>query len=95
MTGPEHYRAAERLQEHPRTMADADDSPDPAVTAQRIQRRMADLADAQVHAMLALGRGDRGQCQPERARLDGLARGGGQPELTDVPALGVVAQARL
>lgn len=34
-------------------MADADASPDPAVTAQRIQRRMADLADAQVHATLA------------------------------------------
>lgn len=54
MTGPEHYLAAERLQEHARAMAAADDSPDERVTTARIQRRMADLADAQVHATLAL-----------------------------------------
>jgi len=54
MTGPEHYVAAERLQEHARVMADADASPDPQVTAERIWRRMADLADAQVHPTLAL-----------------------------------------
>jgi len=54
MTGPEHYAAAERLQEHARAMAAADDSPDEAVTAARLQRRMADLADAQVHATLAV-----------------------------------------
>jgi hypothetical protein len=35
-------------------MAAADDSPDEAVTAARVQRRMADLAEAQVHATLAL-----------------------------------------
>jgi hypothetical protein len=34
MTGPEHYLAAARLQEHARAMA-------AAVTAQRVQRRMA------------------------------------------------------
>jgi hypothetical protein len=33
MTGPEHYRAAERLQEHLRAMADADASPDTAATS--------------------------------------------------------------
>ena len=54
MTGPEHYLAAERLQEHARAMAAVDDSPDEAVTAARVQRRIADLADAQVHALLAL-----------------------------------------
>jgi hypothetical protein len=54
MTGPEHYRAAELLQKHARDLADADDSPDAADTANRIQRRMAHLADAQVHATLAL-----------------------------------------
>lgn len=54
MTGPDHYLAAQRLQEHVRALAAADDSPDPAVTAERIQRRMADLAEAQVHALLAL-----------------------------------------
>jgi len=54
MTGPEHYAAAERLHEHARDMADADESPDPAETAERISRRMADLAEAQVHATLAL-----------------------------------------
>ena len=41
MTGPEHYRAAELLQKHARDLAAADDSPDPADTANRIQRRMA------------------------------------------------------
>lgn len=35
-------------------MAAADDSPDEAVTAARVQRRMADLTEAQVHATLAL-----------------------------------------
>jgi hypothetical protein len=40
MTGPEHYLAAERLQEHARVMADADASPDPQVTAERVQRRI-------------------------------------------------------
>jgi hypothetical protein len=54
MTGPEHYLAAERLQQHVRALAAADASPDPAETAERIQRRMADLADAEVHATLAL-----------------------------------------
>jgi hypothetical protein len=54
MTGPDHYLAAERLQEHARAMAAADDSPDEAITAARVQRRMADLAEAQVHAALAL-----------------------------------------
>ena len=54
MTGPEHYLAAERLQEHARAMAAADASPDAAETAARVQLRMAGLAEAQVHAALAL-----------------------------------------
>jgi hypothetical protein len=54
MTGPEHYVTAERLQKHARALAAADESPDPAETAARVQRRMADLAAAQVHATLAV-----------------------------------------
>jgi hypothetical protein len=54
MTGPGHYLAAGRLQEHARVMAAADDSPDEADTAARVQRRLADLAEDQVHATLAL-----------------------------------------
>jgi hypothetical protein len=54
MTGPDHYLAAGRLREHARAMAAADDSPDESGTAARVQRRMADLAEAQVYAALAL-----------------------------------------
>ena len=50
MTGPEHYRAAERLQAHTQELLatgvyDAEKS---------LQRAAAVLADAQVHATLAL-----------------------------------------
>jgi hypothetical protein len=38
MTGPEHYLAAERLQEHARSLAAADESPDAAKTAAWVQR---------------------------------------------------------
>jgi hypothetical protein len=54
VTGPEHYLAAERLQEHARALAAADESPDAAEATARVQRRMADLAEAQLHATLAL-----------------------------------------
>ncbi len=54
MTGPEHYAAAEQLQEHARAMAEPTTRPTRAETAARVQRRMADLADAQVHTLLAL-----------------------------------------
>ena len=81
MTGPEHYAAAERLQEHARAMAAADDSPDEAVTAARIQRRMADLADAQVHALLALAAVLGISCRSGRCRHDGVAQGGSHAAL--------------
>ena len=53
MTRPEHYLAAERLQEHARALAAADKGHDPADTA-GVQRRMAGLAEAQVYATLDL-----------------------------------------
>jgi len=37
MTGPEHYTAAERLLEHAIALGQADTSPDPVQTAERIQ----------------------------------------------------------
>ena len=54
ISATQHYLAAERLQEHARALAAVDESPDAAETAARVQRRMADLADAQAHAALAL-----------------------------------------
>lgn len=59
MTGPEkyreHYREAERLRAESEEWADADYGWKGHLSAEeRIQRRMADLAEAQVHATLAL-----------------------------------------
>lgn len=55
MTGPEHYREAERLQAKANQWADADRGWKAQMTMEaRIACRMADLADAQVHATLAL-----------------------------------------
>lgn len=54
MSGPVQYRAAERQQERARALAAADESPGPAETAARVQRQTADLAEAQLHATLAL-----------------------------------------
>jgi hypothetical protein len=53
-TGPEHYREAERLLEQSKTWANADTGWKARLsTEERIARRMADLAEAQVHADLA------------------------------------------
>lgn len=55
MTGPEHYREAERLQTEADKWANADRGWMAQMpTEERISRRMADLADAQVHATLAV-----------------------------------------
>lgn len=55
MTGPEHYREAERLQHQADTWENADTGWKADMSGEeRIARRMADLADAQVHATLAL-----------------------------------------
>lgn len=55
MTGPEHFREAERLQAEASKWANADRGWMASMsTDERIARRMADLADAQVHATLAL-----------------------------------------
>lgn len=53
-TGPEHYREAERLTTQASAWADADTGWKGRLTgAERIAYRMADLAEAQVHATLA------------------------------------------
>jgi hypothetical protein len=55
MTGPEHYREAERLTEQASTWANADTGWKAHLSSEeRIAYRMADLAEAQVHATLAL-----------------------------------------
>jgi hypothetical protein len=55
MTGPEHYREAERLIEQADTWMDADHGwRGELSTEERLSRRAADLAAAQVHATLAL-----------------------------------------
>lgn len=55
MTGPEHYRQAERLIEQADEWPDADLGWKGDLTAaERIARRDSDLAAAQVHATLAL-----------------------------------------
>jgi hypothetical protein len=50
MTGPQHYREAERLQAHAQQLlvTGVDDA------GENLKRAAAVLADAQVHAMLAL-----------------------------------------
>lgn len=54
MTGPEHYVEAERLASSAETWMDADQGWMATLpTEERIARRMADLAAAQVHAALA------------------------------------------
>lgn len=53
-TGPEHYTEAERLMEQSRTWENADTGWKAHLsTEERLARRMADLAEAQVHADLA------------------------------------------
>lgn len=55
MTGPEHYREAERLTERADDVMDAEYGIYASMgTQERIQRRTAYLAEAQVHATLAL-----------------------------------------
>ena len=54
-TGPAHYREAERLAEQADAVMDADYGWMASLNSQeRLQRRVALLADAQVHATLAL-----------------------------------------
>lgn len=55
MTGPEHYREAERLIERADEWLDADYGWMASMpTTERLERRASDLASAQVHATLAL-----------------------------------------
>lgn len=55
MTGPDHYREAERLASQADAWMDADTGWKAALASEeRIARRAADLAAAQVHATLAL-----------------------------------------
>ena len=54
MTGPDTTWPPSGCRSTPAPWPQRNASPDPAETAQRIQRRMADLAEAQVHATLAL-----------------------------------------
>jgi hypothetical protein len=55
VTGPEHYRAAEQLQQHVRAVMEATQGPlGDLAPEERARMRAADLADAQVHALLAL-----------------------------------------
>lgn len=55
MNGPQHYREAERLTVQANTWANADMGWRAHLSSEeRIAYRMADLADAQVHATLAL-----------------------------------------
>jgi hypothetical protein len=55
MTGPEHYRAAEQLQQHARAVMDATQGPLGLLSPEeRARLQAADLADAQIHATLAL-----------------------------------------
>ena len=55
MTGPEHYREAERLITQANTWANADMGWKAHLSSEeRIAYRMADLTEAQVHATLAL-----------------------------------------
>jgi hypothetical protein len=56
MTGPEHYQAAEHYAHEADAWMDKDWGHYATIGVhERIERRMADLAAAQVHATLALG----------------------------------------
>lgn len=55
MTGPDHYRAAEQLQQHAAPSWKQPQGPlGDLAPEERARMRAADLADAQVHAVLAL-----------------------------------------
>jgi hypothetical protein len=55
MNGPDHYRAAEQLQQHARAVMEATEGPLAGLSpGERAQITAADLAAAQVHATLAL-----------------------------------------
>lgn len=55
MTGPQHYREAERLTAQADSWANADTGWKAHLSSEeRIAHRMADLTEAQVHATLAL-----------------------------------------
>jgi hypothetical protein len=55
VTGPDHYRAAEERQQRARAVMDATRGPFAEMAPEeRDQQRAVDLADAQVHALLAL-----------------------------------------
>ena len=55
MTGADHYRAAEQLQQHARAVMEATQGPFAEISPdERARLRADDLADAQVHALLAL-----------------------------------------
>jgi hypothetical protein len=54
VTGLAHYLVAERLREYARAMVAADDSPDEAVTAAWVQRRIAGHVDVRWISVLAL-----------------------------------------
>lgn len=55
MTGPDHYRAAQNLAEEASAVMDYEHGLYSSMgTEERIKRRMAFLAEAQVHATLAL-----------------------------------------
>ena len=55
VTGPDHYRAAEQLQQHARAVIEATQGPlADLAPEERARMRASDLADAQVHAVLAL-----------------------------------------
>lgn len=55
MTGADHYRAAEQLQQHARAVIEATQGPLAELSLDdRARLRADDLADAQVHALLAL-----------------------------------------
>lgn len=75
MTGPEHYREAERLTEQADVVMNADYGWMGGLSSEeRLQRRVGYLADAQVHATLALaaatalGHEGEGRTQPSKDR---------------------------
>jgi hypothetical protein len=69
MTGPQHYREAERLQAHAQELL-VTGVPD---AGENLQHAAAVLADAQVHATLSCGKRARAQCQLEHRRHTDLA----------------------
>ncbi|WP_069769734.1 hypothetical protein [Streptomyces sp. LUP30] len=76
MTGPEHYREAERLTDQANSWANADTGWKAHLSSEeRIAYRMADLAEAQVHATLALT-----AATAMQAAVDGSETGMGSAE---------------